>query len=181
MANVEKVDRGLYRVENKDGSVSWMIDYLNPEKKSIRKTFGTKKQAVAERATCISLMAKGEYGEFVKKRKNYNKTLKVQFEYVFTYQGESIKDVKTALKNACKDAGIPYGRNVPDGITFHDLRHSYGSYLMVKGVDIRTTQELLGHRNLKMAQRYTHMGENTKKRAVNSLDWNLHEKKFYVS
>jgi site-specific recombinase XerD len=104
------------------------------------------------------------------------KKQKVQSENIFTYRGEPIKDVKTALKNACKNAGIPYGRNIPNGITFHDLRHSYGSYLMAKGVDIRTTQELLGHRDLKMTQRYTHMGENTKKKAVNSLDWNLHEK-----
>ena len=38
MAKTERVDRGLYRVENKDGSISWMIDYLNPDKKRIRKT-----------------------------------------------------------------------------------------------------------------------------------------------
>lgn len=46
MAKIERVDRGLYRVENKDGSVSWQIDYLNPDRKRIRKTFSTQKQAV---------------------------------------------------------------------------------------------------------------------------------------
>ncbi len=39
MAKIERVDRGIYRVENKDGSISWMIDYLNPDRKRIRKTF----------------------------------------------------------------------------------------------------------------------------------------------
>ncbi len=94
--------------------------------------------------------------------------------YVFTYKEKPIKDVKTALQAACKSAGIPYGRNVPNGITFHDLRHSYGSYLMAQRTDFRTTQELLGHKDPKMTKRYTHVADDTKKRAVNSLDWDLH-------
>ena len=61
-----KVERGIYRVENKDGTISWMIDYLNPDKKRIRKTFKTKKQAVAERAKRISLIGEGEYSDFIK-------------------------------------------------------------------------------------------------------------------
>ena len=51
-----------------------MIEYVNPEGKRIRKTFSTKKQAVAERATRVSLMHKGEYGEFVEKKKSYTAT-----------------------------------------------------------------------------------------------------------
>ena len=74
MAKRERVDRGLYRVENKDGSISLIIDYLNPDKKRIRKTFSTKKQAVAERAACVHMMTKGEYGEFVEKNKGYTAT-----------------------------------------------------------------------------------------------------------
>lgn len=97
-------------------------------------------------------------------------------EYIFLYQGKPVKDVKTAFKQACEDAGIPYGRNVLNGITFHDLRHSYGSYLMERGANFRATQELMRHGNPKMTQRYTHVADDTKKRAVNSLDWNLHGK-----
>jgi site-specific recombinase XerD len=47
---------------------------------------------------------------------------------------------------------------------------------MEKGNNFRATQELLGHKNPKMTQRYTHVADDTKKRAVNSLDWDLHEK-----
>jgi integrase len=97
--------------------------------------------------------------------------------HVFTFKGAPIKDVKTALQASCKRAGIPYGRNTPNGITFHDLRHSYGSHLMDQGANFRTTQELMAHKNPKMTMRYTHPLDDTKKRAVNSLDWNLHEKK----
>jgi integrase len=95
-------------------------------------------------------------------------------EYVFTFNGKPIREVKTGLKAACKKAGIPYGRYVPNGITFHDLRHSYGSYLMEQGANFRATQELMGHKNPKMTQRYTHVADATKKQAVNNLNWNLH-------
>jgi integrase len=382
MAKMEKVERGIYRIENKDCSVSWMIDYLNPDKKRVRVTFSTLKQAREERAKRIALVAEGEYSTFVKKKKNYSatfgqllklykenyknqpsyKTAKrffvkkfrkhfkkdtllasieyghikayrnklmqsvdqhdrllepssinremsclrqmfneaveygmidrnpfndgksfhlkennernrfltpdearklykecaihlqqiiecvlytgmrkkevlnlkwdqirggwiyirdtkpknlvkipvaeelaklfdrikdsqdadgskvydlkgkkvkrhpLQSEYVFTYQGQPVKDTKGALKTACKNAKIPYGRNVPNGITFHDLRHSYGSYLMQQRTDFRTTQELLGHKDPKMTQRYTHVIDDTKKQAVNSLNWDLHGK-----
>ncbi len=373
MAKSEKIDRGLYRVENKDGSVSWLIDYVNPNGKRIRKTFPTKKQAVAERATRVSLMAKGEYGEFVEKKEKksstfgelvkqykeacqdepiyktakkfylngfeehfkaetllssveysdleaYRNKLKrslnqhgkplapssinakmsclrhmfkkaviygmiernpfydedtlmlkvdnvrdrylapdeirklldnspvhlkniikcalftgmrlgnilslkwhqirdghiyvqtkngkrnfpvseslaelfkeikesrkpvkgnvvdmkgnpvekdgIDSEYVFTYHGKPVKSVKTAFKKACKDAGLVYGRDKSDGVTFHTLRHTYGTYLAKQNTHIRTIQELMGHKTIKMTQRYTKVAEDDKRQAVNGL------------
>ncbi len=97
MAKIERVDRGLYRVENKDGSISWQIDYLNPDKKRVRKTFSTKKQAVQERSARVHMMAKGEYGEFVEKKKNYTATFKDLVElYEENYQNQS--SYKTAKR-----------------------------------------------------------------------------------
>jgi len=96
-------------------------------------------------------------------------------EYMFTYKGKPVKDVRTAFQKVCKRAGIPYGRNVTNGITFHDLRHIYGSYLEEQRTTFRTMQELLGHKDPKMTQRYTKVRGETKKQAVNNLDWNLHE------
>ena len=50
---------------------------------------------------------------------------------------------------------------------FHDLRHTYASYLASSGkVDIYTLKELLGHRSLDMTQRYAHLINGALRKAV---------------
>src|SRR5262249_15999699 len=76
-------------------------------------------------------------------------------QYVFPHfegqlAGEAIRDIKNGWKTAVKRAGITNFR-------WHDLRHCFASWLVMKGVDLNVVQTLLGHRNIRMTQRYAHL------------------------
>ena len=53
--------------------------------------------------------------------------------------------------NALRRAGIERH------IRFHDLRHTFASHLVMKGVDLRAVAKLGGWRDTQMAMRYAHL------------------------
>jgi integron integrase len=59
--------------------------------------------------------------------------------------------LQTALKRAVDMAGIVKRANC------HSLRHSFATHLLTKGYDIRTVQELLGHKDVSTTMIYTHV------------------------
>ena len=66
--------------------------------------------------------------------------------------------------------GRPYGDNLPlwyrvreraglSGVRLHDMRHTYASQAVMKGIPLPVVARLLGHRHVQMTMRYAHVGD----------------------
>jgi hypothetical protein len=88
--------------------------------------------------------------------------------YVFAHAtgrkaGEPVQDVKNAFQTAMEAAEIK-------DFTWHDLRHTFASWLIMKGASLRSVAELLGHRGLRMVMRYGHLSPAYLSAEVGLLD-----------
>jgi integrase len=94
----------------------------------------------------------------------FNLSQKSKGEYVFPGQdGHPLRSIRKAFSSALKKAGI-------EDFTFHDLRHTFASHLVMKRTDIRTVQQLMGHKDIKMTMRYSHLSPEYVQEAVEGLD-----------
>jgi len=84
--------------------------------------------------------------------------------YVFPGKnGGRLTDINKGFLAARKKAEL-------DDVTLHTFRHTFASHLVMAGVDLMTVKELLGHKSIKMTERYSHLSPNHKAKAVKVLD-----------
>lgn len=62
---------------------------------------------------------------------------------------------ETVLQRSIRKGGQKAG--IPKRVTCHALRHSFATHLLEDGVDIRSVQRLLGHRDVRTTMIYTHV------------------------
>ncbi|HHV65366.1 MAG TPA: tyrosine-type recombinase/integrase [Peptococcaceae bacterium] len=109
------------------------------------------------------------------------KALQVLKEYVVSYKPHkwlfsgdkpdehiSERSVQTIFKKAILKAQIK------KDVSVHSLRHSFATHLLEAGTDLRYIQELLGHKNSKTTEIYTHVSNKDLAKIRSPLDiiWN---------
>jgi integrase/recombinase XerC len=105
-----------------------------------------------ERIVFFGTKTKVNLEKWLKVRENtYNKLL---IDTVFISKQKktiSVRTIQTRLKQFCKKRGI-YKNVYP-----HMLRHSFATDMLQASKDLRSVQELLGHKNIATTQIYTHL------------------------
>ena len=79
------------------------------------------------------------------------------------FEGQPITDIKNAFNGAVDRAKIKDFR-------FHDLRHTFCSWLAIRGVPLTAIQRLAGHASIKMTLRYAHLSPRYLADEVKTLD-----------
>jgi integrase len=79
------------------------------------------------------------------------------------FPGLTPEQVTVAFIRACQAAGI-------EDFSLHDLRHTFASQLRMKGADLHTVGQLLGHKDLRMTARYSHLNPEYLGTAASKLD-----------
>jgi len=85
--------------------------------------------------------------------------------------GGKINDLSKSFARTVEDLG--FNKDVTDRrakIVFHSLRHTFASWLALKGVPLQAIGQLLGHSSMKMTQRYAHLCPNAVRDAAMMID-----------
>ena len=92
-------------------------------------------------------------------------------EYIFIQNGEKLNDPPRVFHDVVDEIGLNNGVNDPRRkVVFHSLRHTFASWHVTAGTDIYAVKSLLGHSNISMTERYSHLAPETLQNATRSLE-----------
>ena len=95
-----------------------------------------------------ALLAWKKHLEWKRKKSNITEP---KSEHVFCrIDGTPLGRFDKAWKASLKDAGIK-------NFWFHDLRHTFASNLLLSGANLKDVKEMIGHRDISMTDRYSHL------------------------
>lgn len=122
-----------------------------------RKEFGVIGKGGRARIVFISDNAAACLGMYLKERTDSYKPLFIRYSGAINgeHDGEkmrlSARSVERMMKKYVRLARLPVDATV------HTMRHSFATDLLTNGADLRSVQEMLGHKNIATTQIYTHI------------------------
>lgn len=122
-----------------------------------RREFGVIGKGGRARIVFVSDRAAQWIANYLKKREDVFKPLFIRYsgKVIEDNSGEKMRLTARSIERIVKK----YVRIVrlPVDATVHTLRHSFATDLLTNGADIRSVQEMLGHKNIATTQIYTHI------------------------
>jgi site-specific recombinase XerD len=122
-----------------------------------RKEFGVIGKGGRARIVFISERAADWVKKYLMARNDNYKPLFIRYSGAIneTDNGEKMRltprSIERIVKKYVKAAKLPVDATV------HTLRHSFATDLLTNGADLRSVQEMLGHKNIATTQIYTHI------------------------
>lgn len=118
-----------------------------------RKKNGMRRTQAIMPRTREALLSWKEHVEEARRRRGIET---VETNLVFAHlNGSRRLGIKSSWKEAIRLVGL-------EDFHFHDLRHTYCSNLIEAGADLKDVREMIGHSDIKMTDRYTHLTQRRK-------------------
>lgn len=83
-------------------------------------------------------------------------------------EGKPYRDIATAFRTAVRHTELK-------DVSFHSTHHIFASRLLKRGIDSKTVQELMGHKQITMTLRYAHLAPGYKRAAIAVLNQGANE------
>jgi len=131
---------------------------LNREKINLeRREFGVIGKGGKSRLVFVSDRAVEWVGNYIKARQDVYRPLFIRYSgrVIEDSYGDKMRLTARSVERMVKK----YVRlaRIPVDATVHTLRHSFATDLLTNGADLRSVQEMLGHKNIATTQIYTHI------------------------
>jgi len=151
-------DRAIFELLFSTGlRVSELINLNHNQINLDRREFGVIGKGGRARVVFVSDRAEEWVTRYLKERKDNFKPLFIRYsgKIIEENGGEKMRLTARSIERIVKK----YVRTarLPVDATVHTLRHSFATDLLTNGADLRSVQEMLGHKNIATTQIYTHV------------------------
>lgn len=132
------------------------IDFINNTVTVFGK--GSKERVVPVGDVCLTVMR-----EYISQRRNLGLPADINSPAFLSIRGKRLEQrtARRVLHNWFIKAGLK------KKVSPHTLRHTFATHILDRGCDLRSVQEMLGHKNLSTTQIYTHVTIESLKKVYN--------------